>query len=279
MNQFRRSTNAIAAALLTAAIQPMAGAQVLATPPAKQLPGATAATSQTDLEMLYEQRGFCAAQREAAARLRCYEKLTADLLTSLSASSRQILTPTPPTPTPPLPAKTAQEVDSERIAQINKAWGGVFRAFTAMEASIGAGVSYTQYGPLLQAAATELALASQEAKSEASKAAATQFEIAVDAYRDAATWWERDISFYSRRDNNLAYAGGLPFSQVGLDSLVRKWSLPTRNADLLGFHRGVPRNTALQTMWAAASRATDTARKALLAPPTPPIGADVILKS
>lgn len=162
----------------------------------------------------------------------------------------------------------------ERIALVNKTWGGVFRAFTAMEASISAGISYTQYGPLLQAAATELALAAQEPKADVAKSAVTQFETAIDAYRDAGTWWERDISFYSRRDNNLAYAGGLPFSQVGLDGLVRKWSLPTRNADLMGFHRGVPRATALQTMWSAASRSAEAARKALLEPPTPPSSAD-----
>lgn len=228
------------------------------TPPATQ--GAT--------ERLYEQRGFCAAQRDIAARLRCYEKLNSELFSALAAASKPaaIVAPTPTAPPPP-PPKSSLELEAERLALVNKAWGGVFRAFTTIGASIGAGLSYVQYGPLIQAAATELALVEPEARTDAAKSAIAQFEIAIDAYKDAATWWERDISFYSRRDNHLAYAGGLPYSQVGLDNLVGKWSLPTRNSDLLGFHRGVPRAVALQTMWGAASRAAEAGRKLLLDPP------------
>jgi hypothetical protein len=234
-------------------------------------------TNPSQAERLYEQRGFCAAQRDSIARLRCYEKLTAELFSALAAASRQAASTPPPLPAlppPPTPQKSAQELEAERVALVNKTWNGVFRAFTAMEASIAAGVSYMQYGPLLQAAATELALAEQVTKTAVAKIAVAYFEDAIDAYRDAATWWERDISFYSRRDNNLSYGGGLPFSQVGLDSMVAKWSIPTRGADLLGVQRGVPRTTALQTMWRAASSATEAARQALLEPPRPTTSTD-----
>jgi hypothetical protein len=225
---------------------------------------------QSDLEKLYERRGFCAAQQNSAARLECLEKLTQDLFSALAVARTLSATTVLP--------KSEQDLEADRKAVVNRNWGGVFRAFTAIEASIDVGVTYNQYGPLLQAAATELALVKEDTRSLAA-GVFKDFTTAIDAYQDAATWWERDISFYSRRDNSLSYPGGLPFSQVGLERLVQKWSLPVRNADLLGFHRGVSRATALQTMWAAARQASDSARKSLLEHARAPRGEEVPVES
>jgi hypothetical protein len=137
------------------------------------------------------------------------------------------------------------------------------RAFTAISAATATGVSLVQYTPMIQAAATEVALARDAAASDAERQALDLYERAIDAYRDAATFWQRDIEFYARRDNRLAYGGGLPVDMVGVGHLVEKWSLSAGKSDIWGINRGVPRSYALSTMWAAAGKAVEDAETAL----------------
>lgn len=228
------------------------------------------------LPKLYEQKGFCAGVKDKPARLQCFEKLAAEAIALSEALNQRLAAATQklPPPQPPAPTKSPEQLEADRIAEIVAKHDLVLRAFTALRASRDAGLSYVQYGPMIQAAATEVALVRERAKTEQEREAVAKYEAAIDAYRDAATWWERDISFYARRDNGLAYAGGLPFKQVGLEALVRKWNLPTTKSDIWGLHAGVPRSVALSTIWMAADAAIAAARDALQrradqAPPPP----------
>ena len=114
------------------------------------------------------------------------------------------------------------------------------------------GISYVNYTPLVQSAATEVALLRDRAASDREREAAGYFGKAIDAYSDAATFWQADISFYARRGNAEAYAGGLPFNLAGVGHLVSKWGLPTEKSDIWGIQRGVPRSTALRILWGKA---------------------------
>jgi hypothetical protein len=145
------------------------------------------------------------------------------------------------------------------------------RAFTAISAATTTGVSLVQYAPMIQAAATEVALARDAAASDAERQALDLYERAIDAYRDAATFWQRDIEFYARSDNRLAYGGGLPVDMVGVGHLVGKWNLSAGRSDIWGINRGVPRSYALSTMWAAAGKAVEDGEIALglRQPPAP----------
>ena len=162
------------------------------------------------------------------------------------------------------PRRTTEEIDAEKQAAMKAKYESVHRAFTALRAATETGLSYVQYGPLIQAAATEVAMVKAEVRTDKERIAVDRFDRALDAYRDAATWWERDISFYAERGNKVAYAGGLPFAQLGLDGLVSKWGIPTRRADLFGFWIGVPRSVALGAIWQAALMSVSEGRDAVL---------------
>ncbi len=124
----------------------------------------------------------------------------------------------------------------------------VTRAFSGMEASLNAGISYNNY----QLAVLDLAKAVAAFKQDSGEAGAEParlFESAVEAYSDAGTFWERSISFYARRGNDLAYAGGLPVSMNSLEWLVAKYSLSTEKADIWGIERGLPVQSTRSEIW------------------------------
>ncbi len=206
---------------------------------------------------LVERRGFCSAQSEKSARAKCFEDLSGRAIAELDKALKdaQQLKLAPP------PSAAPQVVDQAKAAQAR--YEPAFRAFVALNAATETGVTYVQFGPLIQAAATEVALISASSNGELDAAIVAELSKAVDAYADSATWWEKDASFYSRDSNRLAYRGGLPFSMVGLESLVTKWAMPTQKSDIWGINEGVPRRAALATMWTAAEQAVGRARYAL----------------
>jgi len=201
----------------------------------------------------------CGALKNAERRAKCFESV-ARMDPPAAASPAPLVAPV----VVDVPRKSKEEVDAERQAATKAKYEAVHRAFTALRAATETSLSYIQYGPLIQAAATEVALVKPEARTDKERLAVERFERALNAYSDAATWWDRDISFYAQRGNNLAYAGGLPFAQLGLDEIVSKWGIPTRRADLFGLWFGVPRSVALGTMWQAAAMAVSDGREAIL---------------
>lgn len=225
--------------------------------------GSVLAQPRAEIARLYEQRGFCAAQKDSRARLKCFEVLAGEAI-ALAEASAVPLVVAPAAP----PAKSSQEIAAEKRAEeraaIAKRFEPVFRAMTAIQASTETGLTWVQFGPMLQSAATEIALAAQTVASDQERAALAELDTAMAAYRDSATWWERDISFYARSGNSLAYAGGLPYKLVGgLEEMIGRWNLPTQRSDIWGLHQGVPRRAALVTMWTAAEQAVRRARDAL----------------
>lgn len=131
----------------------------------------------------------------------------------------------------------------------------VSRAFSGMEASLNVGISYNNY----QIAVLDLAKAVAAFKQdlgEMGTAAAKLFESAVEAYSDAGTFWARSIEFYARRDNSIAYGGGLPVSMNGLDWLVSKYSLTTVKSDIWGIERGLPVQSTRSEIWRIAKQKT-----------------------
>jgi hypothetical protein len=221
------------------------------------------AQSRPEIVKLYEQRGFCAAQKEIRAKARCFEVLAAEAIAVAEAAAVPVAAALPV-----VVARSPAEVEAEKkateLAARQRRFEPVFRAMTAIQAATETGVTWMQFGPLLLGAATEIAVVAQAAASDQERASLAELETAMSAYKDSATWWERDISFYSRSGNALAYAGGLPFKQVGgLEEMITRWNLPTQKSDIWGLYQGVPRRAALVTMWTAAEQAVRRATEAL----------------
>lgn len=152
----------------------------------------------------------------------------------------------------------------------------VMRAFSNMEASLNAGISYNNYQLAVLDLAKAVAAFKQDS-GESGAAAAKLFEAAVEAYSDAGTFWERSISFYARRGNDLAYAGGLPVSMNGLDWLVAKYSLPTAKADIWGIERGLPVQSSRSEIWRVAKQKASQAQAAASPKKQDEISAQLVL--
>ena len=164
----------------------------------------------------------------------------------------------------------ARTPDSSGAASAAKlSYEGLNRAATALQSAIGVGVNYNQYGVFVQQLATEVSLLRQGAKDKRELEAMLLLESGIDAYRDASSWWDASIRFYAQRDNELAFAWGLPLGLAGAEWLANKYRMPIGKADLLGFHRGVPHLVGLQTIWRAGHQYIDKAMAILTPPPAP----------
>lgn len=128
------------------------------------------------------------------------------------------------------------------------------KAFADIRSSLDVGISYNNYQTALLDLAKAVAAFKASSRDDAAKKLASE---ALDAYKDAGTFWERAISFYARSDNNVAYGGGLPVGLTGMDWLVSKYSLQTVRSDLLGLHSGLPVAGTRSRLWEiAASKAS-----------------------
>ncbi|MFN9473554.1 hypothetical protein [Acidovorax sp.] len=146
------------------------------------------------------------------------------------------------------------------------------KAFGNMQAGLDIGTSYNNYQVAMLDLAKAVAAFRQDAGEFAAPAMAS-LNASLEAYRDAAVFWEHSIDFYARRDNSLAYAGGLPVGLTNMEWLVRKYGLPTVRADLLGFHSGLNVTNTRTTLWAYAGSKYNEAFQALT-PPAPPAEVD-----
>lgn len=212
-----------------------------------------------DTGKFYERKGMCLAQKDPASKAKCLDKLLSEVLSSVSESNK--LLPSNQNEVKKSIAKTPEEIKAEKVAEINKKWGGVLRSFASIQSATEVGVNYNQHGILLQNFATEVTLMKDSVDDEKSKEILTLFNDSVSTYQDAATWWGKDIDFYSRSNNRQTYFGGLPFRLVGLDYIFNKYDLPKGNADLFGIHDGVPRNVALVKIWSAAAKLAETSKE------------------
>lgn len=169
-----------------------------------------------------------------------------------------------PTPAPHV-ADAAELRRAEVKAQLSRA-NEVLTAFDSTLSVTTHGVSYNDYGPYIQKAAIELDRYRQGNRSPAEESAGDHLSNALDALKDAREYWAADIDFYSRRDNRLAYSGGLPVGLSGMGRIVSKYDLPKRKSDWLGLHEGVPRSVALTALWQFAAGQVAAARAAFDVP-------------
>lgn len=137
-------------------------------------------------------------------------------------------------------------------ARPNAPYDAVVRAFVGLRGNLESGISLNAYQAVLNELSRELAVFSREAGDDA-KPAVAKLQEALDTYTDAATFWGAAIRFYARRDNGIAYGGGLPMQMVGLGWMISKHDLPTRKSDIWGINVGVPTDLGQSTMWAKAN--------------------------
>lgn len=129
----------------------------------------------------------------------------------------------------------------------------VEKAFIRMQSNLGVGISYNNYQTALLDLASPLGELRRVGGTELPSEGMALIDQALETYADAAKFWHAAISFYARRDNELAYFRGLPIGLTRMDWLVTKYQLATVNADLLGFHRGLQVDSTRARLWAIAA--------------------------
>lgn len=123
------------------------------------------------------------------------------------------------------------------------------RALVGLQGSLESGMSLRTYETAVQEVARELAIFKRDAPETASPAL-TRLQNALEVYGDAGRFWAASIEFYARRDNRLAYSGGLPLNLAGVAWLSSKYpGLPTRPSDFLGIQVGVPTDAGRLYLW------------------------------
>jgi len=155
------------------------------------------------------------------------------------------------------------------VAQAQQAEGAdaaIENGFRALQWQIQAGVGPEDYAQAVGRLERQLARYAAEAPS-LKKAGTARLQQALAAYKDADLFWRTANQFYARRENAVAYFGGVPMDQVGLGWMVQKYRLPTRSADLLGLYTGVPAERGRAAIWAQAQQMVSEGLGLLRDPP------------
>lgn len=135
---------------------------------------------------------------------------------------------------------------------------GVRKATQMIESSLAVGLNQLTYVSLVQQLRFEVDTAFRE-KSPDDEPVERALRASLEAHSDAlqvVTVWN---NFYAKRGNSTTYAWGIPYALVGLEWVTTKYSVPTANADLLGFSRGFLREDALSEIWKVAKKHSQSA--------------------
>ncbi|PVX86446.1 hypothetical protein [Paraburkholderia unamae] len=120
-----------------------------------------------------------------------------------------------------------------------------------------------QYQPYVLQLSIALDQFRSAAQTQEERDAAGLLAEALQAYTDAATYWQADIEFYARNGNRLAYMGGQPVGLTGTGYILDRYNVPIQNSDVWGLQKGAPLNVALVTIWQYAKGKTDEAADAI----------------
>ncbi len=216
-----------------------------------------ASTPQAAVDDLDVMIAGCKALKQASKREQCLE---AALRMSKGAERGE----PPPAATVTEP-KSDEELQRERVASQRRKFELVERAATALRAATEVGVSYREYGPLVQQFATEVALLGKGTPSPQERSALDLYEQAIIAYQDAGKFWNASVEFFARRDNVIAYPGGLPLELTRMGWVADKYGIATQKADIWGLNRGIQQSYGLTRIWAEAQRLIDEADQTLIA--------------
>jgi hypothetical protein len=174
---------------------------------------------------------------------------------------------------------SAQQTAAPAVPQVSAKDEAQARAAKALTAAQSlrsvvnsSGVSLLGYGPYVQQLAIAIDQYRAVAQLPEENRAIAQLDNALEAYSDAATFWESNNTFYAKSNNRFVYGHALPSAMTDTGDFLTKYHIPRIRSDLLGIYTGAPLSTALTAMWAAAGDDEDAAKDALAgigAPPKP----------
>ncbi|MFL9960474.1 hypothetical protein PQR02_04920 [Paraburkholderia sediminicola] len=171
-------------------------------------------------------------------------------------SAIKAVSPKPAAEAPVAPLPTAKEAAQARIAK-------ALEASRAVQSVANSGTSFLQYQSYIPPFAIALDQFKAVAQLPEEKDAAMLLADALDAYTDAATYWQLDNRFYSYENNRIGFPDAQPAALAGTVDIVLRYKVPLQRADMFGFQKGAPLSTALSTIWEYAQDKTNAAQDAI----------------
>jgi hypothetical protein len=163
---------------------------------------------------------------------------------------------------PAVQPQPAQQQPSAKELALSRAEKAI-AASDAIQSVVASGISLLQYQPYVQQLSIALDQYRSVAQLQEEKDAASFLGEALQAYSDAGTYWQADISFYSYRDNRIAYGGAQPTGLTGTGWILDRYSISRNKSDIWGIYNGAPLNSALTTIWWYAKDKTQAAKDAV----------------
>lgn len=140
---------------------------------------------------------------------------------------------------------------------------GLYRSVRAIEGAILVGVNNPRLTELVQQASAELLVSLDHCESPEETAAVKAYGGVIDTYRDSLALWQKAIQYASEE-----YAKNTIPVEGAVVEIQKKYSLPTVTKRLPytgASFEAIPEEGALQTVWSAADKKSEQARKAYLA--------------
>lgn len=144
---------------------------------------------------------------------------------------------------------------------------GLYRSVRAIEGAILVGVNNPRLTELVQAASAELLVSLDHCESPEETAAVKAYGGVIETYRDSLALWQKAIQYASEE-----YAKNTIPVEGPVVEIQKKYGLPTVTKRLPysgSTFEAIPEEGALQTVWSAANKKSEQARKAYLALGTP----------
>jgi len=148
-------------------------------------------------------------------------------------------------------AACSQGVDPKKFEDL-------YRVGKSIEGATAVGVTYQQFGELLQKLATEIAIGTDKAKSEKEKELVRAYSEVLAAYRDSTAIWKKKIE-------QVQY-GFIPKGKILIDKLellriIEKYGLPLESEKGLEY---TPEDS-IQEIWGKARKRLEQANEILAA--------------
>jgi hypothetical protein len=136
----------------------------------------------------------------------------------------------------------------------------LYRASKAVEGAIGVGVTYQEFGKLLQSFSTELSIANDRPRSPEEQQLVNRYTEALNVLVDSATVWKKKIQSSSDTwKGQILYKivsnpVGKPSTDTELTPIIEKYGLETQNKSTYDVRFVSISPTSTQTLWTIAGK-------------------------
>src|SRR4030095_10400373 len=165
-------------------------------------------------------------------------------------------------PSRPNDEQEVRNANSKRSVIDQPKFEPLYRASKSIQGAIGVGLTYPDFGKLLQSFASEISIAQDRARSADEQQLVKHYADALSVFKDSATLWQKKIESGDSWDGQIFYTViSSPVSGPGTDPrlapIVEKYRLVTQDYRKYGQHLVTISPASIQLLWAEAGKYLD----------------------